>query len=171
MRWDVKWGSSCHFQEVWLNGDTSQVSTLNRVSNFPFPMSRMLNFSSGWEPSGLYLGEPRKGKQWVQLTSRRWWPLTAKAGTEGMKQHATNSAILASALPAHSLPSTATVLDWHRSYMIAELCSWPYDSSSARERTWAACKLRVLKRQSLTILALTCVCAYESHNLNGDKLS
>lgn len=75
-----------------------------------------------------------------------------------------NSAILASALPARSLPSTATVLDWHGSYTIAELCSWPYDSSSAWERTWAACKLRVLKRQSLTILALTYVCAYESHN-------
>lgn len=81
-----------------------------------------------------------------------------------------NSAILASALPAHSLPSTAAVLDWHGSYTIAELCSWPYDSSSAWECTWAACKLRILKRQSLTILALTYVCAYESHNVGATSM-
>lgn len=74
-----------------------------------------------------------------------------------------NLAILAPAHPANSLPATAAILDWHRSYMIAKLCCWPYDSSLAWECSWAACKLHILKRQLLT----TCIQKYETHNVGA----
>lgn len=77
-----------------------------------------------------------------------------------------NLATLAHAHSANSLPATVTILGWHRSYMIAKLCCWPYDSSSAWECSWAACKLHILRRQILTTYVQKC----ETHNVGATSM-
>lgn len=122
-------------------------------SNFPLLMSPIPNFSSDWELSSLYLGDPLKGKQWMQCTRLSWlWPLTEKTGIEGIKLHVKET------WQHWPVPSLLTDVPlqmpfWTGTgFVIVELCPWTQDSSSAWRGVWAACKLHILKRQSTTNL-------------------
>lgn len=98
---------------------------IKKGSNFPLLMNCIPNFSSGWEPSSLYLGDPRKGKQCMQVTRWSWlWPLTAKPGMDGIKPHVRET------WQYWSVPSLLTDVPLQMPFwtgaeiMIAELCPW-----------------------------------------------
>lgn len=143
---------------------------IKKESNFPLPMNCIPNFSSGWEPSSLYLGDPKKGKQCMQITRWSWlWPPTAKPGMDGIKPHVRETwqywpgPSLLTDVPLQMPFWTGTEI------MIAELCPWRQIHPQP-ECVWAACRLRICKRQSPTILTLTHVCAYETHNTESPSM-
>lgn len=119
--------------EVSVNGDMHQVSTLNNIEQFCSPNELHVKFLK-WLAAIRRVSWRAKEGEAVDAVHQQEMIVASHCKSRN-GGHITvcqrNLAILAAALPANPLPSAAAILDWHRSHVVAELCFWPYDSSSA----------------------------------------